>query len=181
MPFTSVRPAFKPPTPNCCGRFRLWQVSSEQDQMCVWSRPLSSGGNLAPESRGTAADVTLPYTRPALGTTACIRDSARIPVWFLVGFAFPELSVLVPPPWFVDTVPLVVGKSPGRKDRAGWQRRLSSGDFPTSGSQSGWSLSLSAPQHVYLRHLQPACFFLLGPVGACDRQSTSSSQIPDAL
>lgn len=101
--------------------------------------------------------------------------------WFFVGFAFPELSVLAPPPWVVDTVPLVVGKSPGRKDRAGWQRRLSSGDFPTSGSQSTWSLSLSAPQHVYLRHLQPASFFLLGPVGACDRQSASTSQIPDAL
>lgn len=46
-------------------------MCSEQTSFLRWE--------LGPESCGTAAGARLPYTRPALGTTASVRDPVRVP------------------------------------------------------------------------------------------------------
>lgn len=162
MRSTSLHPALKPPTPNSCGRFRLWQVSSEQGQMCVWSRPLSSGGNLAPQGRGTAADVTLPYTRPALGTAACIWDSARILVFRR--FRFPGAERARPSS-------LGCGYSPA----GGWQipRKKRQGRLAAS-AQLGGLPHLWKPVHLVLVPLSSPTRLLTTPA-TCQFFSSWSS------
>ena len=64
--------ALKPPTANSCCLTSDWRVSSEQDQPCVRSRPLSSGGNLVLRAVGPPqVPVVLTHGPPWVPPPAC--------------------------------------------------------------------------------------------------------------
>ena len=134
-------------------------MCSEQTSFLRWE--------LGPESCGTAAGARLPYTRPALGTTASMRDPARVPR------RFPERSMrsrLRRSAGCLGTVGMVAGEAPARR---GWGPRRLSSPLLEASPLGAWSSQLPSP-FKYDSCNPPGIFFLV------PREKTAGLLRPDA-
>lgn len=101
-------------------------MCSEQTSFLQWE--------LGPESCGTAAGARLPYTRPALGTTASMRDPGHVPR------RFPRTEHAVAA-GCLGTVGMVAGEAPARR---GWGPRRLSFPLLEANPLGPWSSQLPA-------------------------------------